>query len=254
VDLHHWESGEGPAVVCIHETATTGEVWRPLADSLGRRARTIAYDRRGWGGSGAPENYLRTTVPEQSEDAAALILELGAAPALLCGAGLGAVAALDLMLRRSDLVHAAVLIEPPLLAFVPEATEALSSDGLALREAFEAGGAGRGLELYLSGALPALGPGAERIPAEISLPARSRPLTMFAELGAVAAWDLPPGRPSAPRPAEVVVASSTPTLLRSASGALAARLGAPAPRDLAAQGLPHLDAAPALAELVLGLA
>jgi pimeloyl-ACP methyl ester carboxylesterase len=255
VELHRWESGAGnTAVLCLHETAVTGDVWRPLAGAVGDRARTIAYDRRGWGRSEAPEPYLRTTVPEQSEDAAVLVAELQAAPALLCGAGLGAVAALDLALRHPDLVRGAVLIEPPLFAFVPEATEALSADGLAIREAFQSGGADAALDLYLSGALPGLGPGVERLPDEATAPARSRPLTLFAELGAVPAWDLPLSRLPASVPVEVVIGSSTPTLVRSACDALASRLGLPACRELDARGLPQYDAAPQLAELVLTLA
>src|SRR5204863_1004911 len=110
VELHRWEAGgTDPAVLCVHETAASSEAWRPLAGAIGDRARTIAYDRRGWGRSGAPEPYTRTTIHEQSEDAAQVLQEAGAADALICGAGLGAVAALDLAVRRPELVRAAVL-------------------------------------------------------------------------------------------------------------------------------------------------
>ena len=78
--------------------------------------RAIAYDRRGWGGSSEPDDYRRTTIEEQSEDAAALIEAIADDPAVVCGAGLGAVIALDLLLRRSELVSAAVLIEPHAVA------------------------------------------------------------------------------------------------------------------------------------------
>ena len=97
-----------------------------------------------------PTGYRRTTVEEQSEDAAALIESAAEAPAVVCGAGLGAVIALDLLLRRPELVSGAVLIEPPLLALVPAATEALSEDrrrtgGRGRRSRRE--GAGRALPL-----------------------------------------------------------------------------------------------------------
>jgi len=117
----------------------------------GGGARAITYDRRGWGDSSAPGDYRRTTVEEQSEDAAALIEDVADAPAVACGAGIGAVMALDLLLRRADLVAAAVLIEPPLLQLIPIATEALSQDRRRLEIA---AGAGEDvIELYLSGAL-----------------------------------------------------------------------------------------------------
>lgn len=254
MQLHHWESGAGQPLLCVHETAAVADVWRPLADAIGERARTIAVDRRGWGASGAPEPYLRTTVQEQSEDVAEQIEELDAAPAIVCGAGIGAVAALDLALRRPADVRAAVLVEPPLFAFVPEATEVLSADGEAVRDAFQAGGAARVFEVYLTGALSALGPGAERIPEAIAAAAARRPMTLFAELAAVPAWDLPFKRLPSTVPVEVVVATSTPALVRAASEALAARLGPDSPREIETAGLPQYDGAAELAELVLGLA
>ena len=55
MSLSFWEHGSGAPTLCLHETAASGEIWRPLARALGDRARTIAPDRRGWGGSQAPE-------------------------------------------------------------------------------------------------------------------------------------------------------------------------------------------------------
>ena len=254
VDLHHWETGQGGTVLCVHETATSSEVWRPLAEALGERARTIAYDRRGWGRSEAPEPYLRTTVQEQAEDAARLLEGSGAAAAVLCGAGLGAVAALDLLLRRPELARGAVLLEPPLLAFVEEATELLSKDGGALREAVRAGGPAAGVELYLAGELAALGPGAERLPQELSAPARERPLSLFAELAAVPSWPLPLAAMARnPLPARIVVSGSTTGLLRRAADELAPRLTRAALRELPGDRPAHLDDPRGLATLILEL-
>ncbi|MGH2923644.1 MAG: alpha/beta fold hydrolase [Solirubrobacterales bacterium] len=112
VELSWSERGEGKPVLLVHETATGASAWEPLARELGRAARAISYDRRGWGESTAPEGYRRTTIEEQSEDAAVLI-EAAAAPATVAGAGIGAVIALDLLLRRPELVSSTVLIEPP---------------------------------------------------------------------------------------------------------------------------------------------
>src|SRR5262249_15031572 len=158
-----------------------------VSAAIGEKARAIGYDRRGWGESSAPDGYRRTTVEEQSEDAAALIETLSLGEVLVCGAGLGAVIALDLLLRRPELILGAVLIEPPLLQLLPAATESLSAD----RRAPEAA-AGEGREaivqLYLSGALGALAAGAARLPEGLTRPARERPISLIAELGAVPAW------------------------------------------------------------------
>lgn len=253
LELHRWESGSGTPVLCVHETGATAEVWQSLAEAVGDRARTIAFDRRGWGRSEAPEPYARTTVGEQAEDAAAVLQAAGGAAALLCGAGLGAVVVLDLLLRRPELSRGAVLIEPPLLALVPEATELLSADRQALTDAVREGGPESGLDLYLSGSLVALGPGTQRLPGELA--DRARPLTLFAELGAVPAWSLPfTAMRRTERPSRIVVNPSTPRLVRRAAEELASRLAGTELGEIGAGGLPHLDGSAELAELMLELA
>ena len=253
VEIAWDERGEGPAVVLVHETAATREVWPRVAEALGSRARVIGYDRRGWGRSSAPEDYRRTTVEEQSEDAVALIESTRAAPAVVGGAGIGAVIALDLLLRRPDLLTGALLIEPPLLQLLPIATEALSDD----RRRIElAAGAGEDvIELYLSGALPALGAGVERLPAELTAAARERPASVIAELGLAAGWRVPLTQlAAAERPSAIVTSSSTPPLLRDASAALAARLGRSTAREIdSGSAVPHLGAPDEVAALALKL-
>ncbi|MDQ3759607.1 MAG: alpha/beta hydrolase, partial [Actinomycetota bacterium] len=113
-------------VLCLHETATTGAVWAALAQALAGHATVLAPDRPGWGDAEAPEGYARTTVAEQASFAARL-LKRHAGPAVACGAGIGAVAALELSLAEPDLIIGALLVEPPLLSFAPEATEQLSA-------------------------------------------------------------------------------------------------------------------------------
>jgi len=179
-----------------------------------------------------------------------LLADLGESSVVLCGAGLGAVAALDLLLRRPELTQGAVLIEPPLLAFVDEATDLLSEDGEALRAAVHAGGPAAGVELYLSGRLVALGPGAERLPAEVTMTARDRPLSLFAELAAVPSWPLPLGTMARNQvPVRIVVGESGPALLRRAGGELTAHLSEAELRQLGGTP-PHLAEPQAVADLV----
>ncbi|MSO41533.1 MAG: alpha/beta hydrolase [Solirubrobacterales bacterium] len=256
VELAWEQSGDGPAVVLLHETGTGISSWAPLREALGDRARSIAYDRRGWGASTAPEGYRATTIEEQAEDAAAVIEESGVAPAVLCGTGIGAIAALDLLLGRPDLTVAAVLVEPPLLGLVPEATEAVSRDRNALERAVADGGIDAAVDAYRAGALNALGPGAERLPSEYldSLGERTGPL--FAEIAAPSAWRISlPRLAGAERPSTVVFCSSTPPLLRAAAESLAGRLAGSELRELDSGAAAPQHGAPAdLAELVLGRA
>jgi pimeloyl-ACP methyl ester carboxylesterase len=255
VELRRWETGQGPAVICLHETGATSESWRPLAQALGNRARLIAFDRRGWGRSAAPEPYIRTTVQEQSEDAARVLAELDAAPAVLCGAGFGAVAALDLLLRRPDWARGALMIEPPLLAFLTGATEVVAQDSEALREAVQGGGPAAAMDIFLSGRLTALGPGADRLPGHLTSGARGRPLSLFAELGAIPAWPLPLGPMAANRrPVRVVISKATPHLPGRAATKLAERLAHAEIHELPGGGPAHLDQAEALAAIAIELA
>ncbi len=242
-------------VFCLHETATSGAVWRALAEALGDRLAVVAPDRFGWRDD-TPEGYRATTIDEQAEDAAALlsgVAELHGQP-VLCGAGLGAVVALDLLVGRPHLASAAILIEPPLLAFSAVATEALSADRVLLGEAVHSGGAAAGVELCLGGGLQALCPGIEQFPAALTAPARARPAALFAELGAVPGWSIPLPRLSANEiPTRVVVSASTPALVREASESLAGRLGSAELVELGGEGPAHLGAPAELAELALNL-
>jgi pimeloyl-ACP methyl ester carboxylesterase len=126
--------GDGPATVLVHGMG--GTAW-PVEQLPGR---VITYDRRGYGGSGAPEAYARTNVNEQTEDLACVVNALDAAPAVLAGADFGALVVLDALIRRPELARGAVLVDPPAYMFVPEATEALSEQRAALEEELRAGG------------------------------------------------------------------------------------------------------------------
>jgi len=181
VALAFEERGHGEPVVLVHGIATDRNVWRETVDALGDGVRSISYDRRAYGESGAPEPYGGTTVGEQADDLAALIRSLEVAPATLCGHGFGALICLDVMMRHPDLARGAVLIEPPMLWLSPAGSEAMSE----LREAVEkgareAGGPGA-VDAYLGDAEAALGP--ERTGA-----ARVAVRGFAADLGAVASW------------------------------------------------------------------
>lgn len=253
IELAWSERGGGRSVLLVHESGATGAEWKPVAHALSSRARAITYDRRGWGSSTAPEGYRRTTVEEQSEDAAALLEALDAKPAVVCGAGAGAVVALDLLLRSPELVSGGVLIEPPVLQLLPVATEAMSDDRRRLETAAAAGE--RVVDVYLSGALPALGPGISRLPEDLREGARRRPGSMIAELGMAAAWRMAlPQLAGAERPTAIVTAGSTPPLIREAAVALASRLAGSRTEEVdSGEAPPHLGAPDAVAELALGL-
>src|SRR5438876_7151685 len=141
-------TAEGAGVALAYETSGSGAPVLLVHDIAGDRlsipavagARTIAYDRRGYGESGAPEPYVGTTVMEQAEDAAALLRGLGVDGAVVAGAGFGGLIALDVALRHGDLVRAVAVADPPLFAFVPEANEELAEQRRGLQDSMATGG------------------------------------------------------------------------------------------------------------------
>ncbi|MDQ3607704.1 MAG: alpha/beta fold hydrolase [Actinomycetota bacterium] len=180
VTLAYEEAGppDGPAVVLVHDMAADALTWARVAERL--EGRVIAYDRRGYGGSGAPEPYRATTVSEQAEDLVALLAGLGAAPALLAGEGLGALAVLDVLRRHPGAARGAVLVDPPLFAFVPEATEELSAQRAELESAVRAGGPGEAVARWL---------GTSAEPGRVER-ARGNARAFFADLGGLATLSL----------------------------------------------------------------
>lgn len=151
VALHYFSRGEGPAVLLVHGMASDALAGEPALEQLADAGlRAVALDRRGYGDSGAPEPYAATTVQEQSEDVAALLLAIDAAPALLVGDGFGALVVLELLVRRPGLAAGAVLIDPPLYAFVPAATPALADERTLLEQGLRDGGPGAAVRAWLA--------------------------------------------------------------------------------------------------------
>jgi esterase len=146
VELAYESDGSGTPVLLVHDIASDRHAPPAIPG-----ARTIRYDRRGYGDSGAPEPYAGTTVMEQSEDAAALLGALGASPVVVAGHGFGALIALDLAIRHGSLLRAAVVSDPLLFAFVREANEELAEQRRVLQDSMATGGPDAAVETWLRG-------------------------------------------------------------------------------------------------------
>jgi magnesium chelatase accessory protein len=82
-------AGEGPALLMAHGTGAATHSWARLLPLLASRFRVIAPDLPGHGFTQAPEP-ARMTLPGMAESLAALMAELGAAPAVVAGHSAGA--------------------------------------------------------------------------------------------------------------------------------------------------------------------
>jgi pimeloyl-ACP methyl ester carboxylesterase len=203
VALNVVEHGSGAPVLLIHGLAADAEAMAPLAQALAGEARVIAYDRRGYGSSGAPEPYRGTTVEEQAQDAAAVLVTLDPGAAVVCGEGFGALVALDLAKRHRALVRAVALSDPPLFMFVPEATERLAAAHAELEAAVQA---------WLGGRVQS--PALER--------ARAAHRAFFADYAGLASWPVTRRElRSMELPAVVLTGPSSPSHVMAAADALA---------------------------------
>lgn len=109
-DLYYEEIGEGVPILLIHPAGATASTWGSLTDELARIARVISYDRRGYARSGG--KTVRS-MPTHTTDAATLLEELWSPPAVVVGTSAGAAIAIDLAVRRPDLVQAVIAHEFP---------------------------------------------------------------------------------------------------------------------------------------------
>jgi 3-oxoadipate enol-lactonase len=107
-NFYYEERGDGPPVLLIPPAGSTASTWGTLVDDLAGAGRVIAYDRRGYTRSGG--EVVRSAA-EHTRDAAAVLDALDASPAVVAGTSAGATIALDLAVRRPDLVRAVVVHE-----------------------------------------------------------------------------------------------------------------------------------------------
>ena len=107
-NFYYEEKGEGPAILLIPPSGATASTWGALPGDLAGAGRVIAYDRRGYNRSGG--EVVRSAA-QHALDAAAVLDALEASPAVVVGTSAGATIALDLAVRRPDLVRAVVVHE-----------------------------------------------------------------------------------------------------------------------------------------------
>jgi pimeloyl-ACP methyl ester carboxylesterase len=109
-DLYYEVVGEGVPILLIHPSGATASTWGPAAEELVRIGRVIAYDRRGYARSGGEPVH---STYRHTADAAALLKHLRTQPAVVVGTSAGAAIAVDLAVRRPDLVRLVVAHEFP---------------------------------------------------------------------------------------------------------------------------------------------
>src|SRR5215471_18195876 len=106
--FYYEEQGDGPPILLIPPSGSTASTWGALPGDLTGVGRVILYDRRGYSRSGG--EVVRSAA-EHALDAAAVLDALQAKPAVAVGTSAGATIALELAVRRQDMVRAVVVHE-----------------------------------------------------------------------------------------------------------------------------------------------
>ena len=109
-DLYYEEVGEGVPILLIHPAGATASTWGSATEELARFGRVLAYDRRGYARSGGEPAH---SISMHTADAASILESLRAGPAIVVGTSAGAAIAVDLAVRRPDLVRVVIAHEFP---------------------------------------------------------------------------------------------------------------------------------------------
>lgn len=112
-------SGTGATpLVLVHGSWGSHQQWNQVVPELGRSFRVLAYDRRGHSDSEAPAGP--GSIRDDVGDLAALIEQLGLAPAYVAGNSFGASITLRLAGERPDLLRGLMAHEPPLFSLLAD--------------------------------------------------------------------------------------------------------------------------------------
>ena len=157
--LHYELRGDtgAPLLMIVGASGDAG-AFDAVADVLAQHFTVLLYDRRARSRSPRPRSWIRTSVNEQADDAAALLRALNLAPAHVFGTSSGASIGLNLVLRHPELVRSAVLHEPPKIGVLPDRDQLLADLRGRMETAQKKGGAAAAMSDFLgwiSGPVPA---------------------------------------------------------------------------------------------------
>lgn len=116
----YWEltGNSGEPLVFVHGSWIDHHNWDPVVPILAQSFRVLTYDRRGHSKSERPASP--GSIHEDAADLAALIEQLGLAPAHIVGHSMGGSIVLRLAGERPDLFLSLIVNEPPLMSLLAD--------------------------------------------------------------------------------------------------------------------------------------
>ena len=128
ISIFYKETGHGPPVIFAHAYLGRTDVWAGQRLALAGRYRVIAYDARGHGRTGSPDDRDAYSLSRAIDDVVGLMDALDIERAHVCGLSMGAETMLHLLLRHPDRVQTATLADIGTGSDDPEAFRAYCSD------------------------------------------------------------------------------------------------------------------------------
>ncbi|MFF1380164.1 alpha/beta fold hydrolase [Streptomyces sp. NPDC058308] len=109
--LHYEDEGSGPALLFLHGWGTSGRAWDAQVPEFARDHRVVTVDWRGCGRSAHPARG--NTVPDVVDDLVALTEALRLARPVVVGSSIGGAFAVELGVRRPELIAGIVSVDAP---------------------------------------------------------------------------------------------------------------------------------------------
>ena len=111
VEIYYEAQGSGPAVLLSHGYGATSQMWAGQLPALATEWRVIAWDMRGHGRSGSPEDASLYSEAETVADMAAILDAEGAEEAVIGGLSLGGYMSLAFQLEHPERTRALMLFD-----------------------------------------------------------------------------------------------------------------------------------------------
>ena len=104
--------GQGPTLVLVPGSCSTGAAWRPLMSHLDSRYRCVTTSLLGYGRTAERRTVDNTSISLEADIIESVIRHAGA-PVHLVGHSFGGLAALAVALRQPQLLHSLTIVEAP---------------------------------------------------------------------------------------------------------------------------------------------
>ncbi len=141
--IEYEETGNGPTVVLVPGSCSTGAAWRPVVARLGNRFRCVTTSLLGYGGTAERRTNRDADISREAEIIEAVIRR-AAGPVHLVGHSFGGASAIAVALRGRVPLLSLAMLEPPVPELLRHAREhrhyrAFRRMSDAYAEAFRAG-------------------------------------------------------------------------------------------------------------------